>query len=91
MLGVPLLKRIISGRKFSNVKATTYRYIKVRTDPVVMQVGIDLQKKFNTHDLISEITGASNWPSHPILSEIAKTFINIFDITILNPHLELVS
>ncbi len=56
-----------------------------------MQVGIDLQAQFNIRDLITKVTSVPNFESNQILSVISKAFINIFDITVLNPHVEVVS
>ncbi len=65
--------------------------MKIKTDPPVLQLGVAVNETFNIRDILRKVTNVDSWENDSILGSIMSTFINIFDIDIQNPHLELIS
>jgi NADPH-dependent 7-cyano-7-deazaguanine reductase QueF len=42
---------------FKFIYLLTFRYMNIKTDPLVLQIGADLKNQFNIEDILVKVTG----------------------------------
>jgi hypothetical protein len=66
--------------------------MKIKSETKTLQLGVQVKNTFNIAQILRDVTEIDKWQDkYPVLGALLGFVINIFDITIQNPHLELIS